>query len=362
MPQHRDPGAPRQLPGGKQEYVISGKRFVVDERYKVTRMIGGGAYGAVCSAVDTQTGEQVAIKKIPRVFDDLVDGKRILREVKLLAFLDHDNIIHLKDLFRPTDRETFSDVYFVSELMDTDLHQVIRSNQPLTGEHVQYFVYQALRGLKYIHSADILHRDLKPGNLLVNGECDLLICDFGLARGYDQQDLTDYVVTRWYRPPELLLLATDYTAAVDIWSIGCIFVEMITRQTLFPGKDYINQLNHITDLLGIPTDAELQRIRSPEAVRFLRSMKDKRPKTLDSVVPQADPLALAFAESLLRFDPGRRLSATAALEHPYFADIHDPGAEPECPRQYYWDLDAACLTADQLRSGLWEEITRFHPD
>lgn len=132
----------------------------------------------------------------------------------------HENIIGLLDIMSPAPGGPFNDVYLVYELMDTDLHQIIRSSQPLTDEHFQYFIYQTLRGLKYIHSAGVLHRDLKPSNLLLNASCDLKIADFGLARTSTESNafMTEYVVTRWYRAPELLLSCDSYSAGIDVWS------------------------------------------------------------------------------------------------------------------------------------------------
>ena len=143
----------------------------------------------MCSAQDRLKQERVAIKKIPKVTDDVIDGKRVLREIQLMRFCDHENIASVRDVLPPSNWEKFEDIYIVSDLMDTDLHQIIRSKQALSDDHVQYFLYQILRGLKYMHSANILHRDLKPGNLLVNANCDLRICDLGLARVMDPADV-----------------------------------------------------------------------------------------------------------------------------------------------------------------------------
>jgi mitogen-activated protein kinase 1/3 len=140
---------------------------------------------------NTKSGSKVAIKKISKAFDDLVDAKRILREIKLLRHFDHENLIHIADLMVNTDigEAEFNDIYIVSELMETDLHRVIYSRQALSADHVQYFVYQILRAMKYIHSAGVVHRDLKPSNLLLNSTCDLKVCDFGLARGLQDMQL-----------------------------------------------------------------------------------------------------------------------------------------------------------------------------
>ena len=197
--------------------------FEIDEKYVPIKPIGKGAYGVVCSAKDSETGEKVAIKKIANAFDNVTDARRTLREIKLLRRLQHENIVLLKDIMKPPSASDFNDVYLVYELMDTDLHQIVRSSQGLSDEHTQYFLYQILRGLKYVHTAKVLHRDLKPSNLLLNANCDLKICDFGLARTDAERGfMTEYVVTRWYRAPELLLSCEDYSASIDIWSVGCI--------------------------------------------------------------------------------------------------------------------------------------------
>lgn len=185
----------------------------------------------------------MAIKKVHNAFEDLIDAKRIVREIKLLAFFDHENIVSLLDVQKPHEgRHGFEDIYIITDLMETDMHRVIYSRQELSDEHIQYFIYQVLRGVLNMHSALVIHRDLKPSNLLLNKNCDLKICDLGLARGFDCKDnmLTEYVVTRWYRAPEVILNASEYDHAIDIWSIGCIFAELLGRAPLLPGDDYLD--------------------------------------------------------------------------------------------------------------------------
>lgn len=191
---------------GKVKYTVWKTGFEIDERYRPIKPVGKGAYGVVASAKDTERGENVAIKKVTKPFENAVDARRTLREVKLLRHFRHENLVALLNIMRPPSYAEFHDVYLVYELMDTDLNQIIKSPQELTDDHIQYFIYQVLRGLKYIHSAHVLHRDLKPSNLLLNANCDLKICDFGLARKDSEQGFkTEYVVTRWYRAPELLV-------------------------------------------------------------------------------------------------------------------------------------------------------------
>jgi Serine/threonine protein kinase len=253
--------------------------FTVDKRYSMIRTIGSGAYGVVISAKDFTGGTNVAIKMIPKAFHDEIDAKRILREIKLLKHFKHENIISIQDMMPPLAKrvEDFRDVYIVSDLMETDLHRIIYSKQDLSIDHVQYFIYQVLRAVKYMHSANVLHRDLKPSNLLVNSNCDLKVCDFGLARGISathDQDLenegnstlllTEYVVTRWYRAPEIMLACHEYSKPIDIWSVGCIFAELLGRKPFLAGDDYIHQVSfklmtsklapHISQGIALTTD------------------------------------------------------------------------------------------------------------
>ncbi|KAL3334179.1 hypothetical protein AABB24_030769 [Solanum stoloniferum] len=198
--------------------------------------------------------------------------------------------------------------------MDTDLHQIIRSNQGLSEDHCQYFMYQLLRGLKYIHSAHVIHRDLKPSNLLLNANCDLKICDFGLARpNLENENMTEYVVTRWYRAPELLLNSSDYTAAIDVWSVGCIFMELMNRKPLFAGKDHVHQIRLLTELLGTPTESDLSFLRNEDAKRYIRQLPHHPRQQLAKVFPHVNPLAIDLVDKMLTLDPTRRITGNFPL-------------------------------------------------
>ncbi len=168
--------------------LLSATKFEVDTKYEFIKMMGGGAYGVVCACLDKDKNKRVAIKKVPNAFEDLVDAKRIFREIKLLRFFNHENIIHLEAVLRPENPKTYKDIYIVTDLMETDLHRVIYSKQKLSDEHIQYFVFQILRAVQYIHSANVIHRDLKPSNVLLNKQCDVKICDLGLCRGFEVED------------------------------------------------------------------------------------------------------------------------------------------------------------------------------
>ncbi|KAM3617463.1 uncharacterized protein V6R79_006514 [Siganus canaliculatus] len=243
----------------------------VPERYQNLSPVGSGAYGSVSSAFDAKTGLKIAVKKLSRPFQSIIHAKRTYRELRLLKHMKHENVIGLLDVFTPaTSLKEFNDVYLVTHLMGADLNNIVKC-QKLTDDHVQFLIYQILRGLKYIHSADIIHRDLKPSNLAVNEDCELKILDFGLARHTDDE-MTGYVATRWYRAPEIMLNWMHYNMTVDIWSVGCIMAELLTGRTLFPGTDHINQLQQIMRLTGTPPASLISRMPSHEVSRTHRCL------------------------------------------------------------------------------------------
>ncbi|KAJ9530310.1 hypothetical protein QJQ45_023601 [Haematococcus lacustris] len=382
------------------EYTLKRDTFTNREYNSfLVRVDGENAYNhplnppSIAVARDLETNTKVAIKKIANAFENSVDAKRTLREIKLLRHLSHENIVQILDIIPPVTRTQFRDVYIVYELMDTDLHQIIRSPQPLSDDHCQYFIYdgwgcvQVLRGLKFIHSAQILHRDLKPSNLLVNANCDLKICDFGLARtaaSNQEEFMTEYVVTRWYRAPELLLSCSEYGNAIDVWcvsSVGCILAELLGRKPLFPGKDYVHQLNLITRLIGSPSEAELGFITSDKARRYIRALPRCERTDLRRLWPNANAKAsgrqrpgagtrpsvslnraVDLIDRMLVFDPSARISVEAALAHPYLASLHDDSDEPSCATSFDLDLDSEQLTPDVVREIILRDVVAMHPE
>lgn len=351
-------------PPHKHYYSVWRSIFEIDTIYTPLKPIGKGAYGIVCSARNSQTGEKVAIKKIANAFENTTDARRTLREIKLLRHLHHENIIGVKDIMKPVNRRTFNDVYIVYELMDTDLHQIIRSSQSLTDDHCQFFIYQLLRGLKYVHSANVLHRDLKPSNLLLNASCDLKICDFGLARTGSEkgQFMTEYVVTRWYRAPELLLSCEEYTSAIDVWSVGCIFAELLGRKPIFPGKDYLHQLKLIINSIGSPDESDMQFIQSHKARSFIRSQPPTPRACFAKLYPRANPLAINLIDRMLAFDPAKRITVAEALEHPYLALLHDASLEPTAVAPFDIDFEDDDWKEEALREKVWNEMLQYHPE
>ncbi|KAL2943387.1 Mitogen-activated protein kinase 19 [Bienertia sinuspersici] len=338
-------------------------------RYKILEVIGKGSYGVVCAAVDTHTGEKVAIKKINDIYEHISDAIRILREVKLLRLLRHPDIVEIKRIMLPPSKRDFRDIYVVFELMESDLHQVIKANDDLTREHHQFFLYQMLRALKYMHTANVYHRDLKPKNILANANCKLKICDFGLARvAFNDTPTTifwtDYVATRWYRAPELCgSFFSKYTPAIDIWSIGCIFAEVLTGKPLFPGKSVVHQLDLITDLLGTPSHDVISGVRNDKARKYLTDMRKKQPVPFSQKFPNADPLALRLLQRLLSFDPKDRPTAEEALADPYFKGLSRVEREPACQpiSKLEFEFERRRVTKEDVRELIYREILEYHP-
>ncbi|KAG6830089.1 MAPK protein hog1 [Tricholoma furcatifolium] len=341
---------------------IFGTSFEVTTRYVDLQPVGMGAFGLVwvssgrSSAKDQLHDSNVAIKKIMKPFSTPVLSKRTYRELKLLKHIQHENArsLFLIDVFI----SPLEDMYFVTELLGTDLHRLLTS-RPLEKQFIQYFLYQILRGLKYVHSAGVVHRDLKPSNILVNENCDLRICDFGLARIQDPQ-MTGYVSTRYYRAPEIMLTWQKYDVAVDIWSTGCIFAEMLEGKPLFPGKDHVNQFSIITELLGTPPDDVIETICSENTLRFVQSLPKRERVPFSQKLRTDDPDALDLLEKMLVFDPRKRIDATQSLAHEYVAPYHDPTDEPVADEKFDWSFNDADLPVDTWKVMMYSEILDFH--
>jgi len=309
------------------------------------------------------TNEKVAVKCIRNLFSDINVAKHTLREIRLLRHFNHENILSIKDLFIVRSRDDFNEIFIVSELMGTDLHKLVSSKRKLQDEHLQTFVYQILRGLKCVHSARVFHRDLKPNNVLVNTNCDLKICDFGTGRGVGRKQLNmtlmEYVTTRWYRPPEGLMLATHYTSAVDVWSVGCILAELILRRPLFPGKHNYDQLDQIFTVLGTPTKEQVDNVENEKYRNYIGGLPKKEKKPFAEIFPLANPQAIDLIEQMLVLDPEKRITVDGALAHPYVAQLHDPDDEPTCSKVFDADFDEDTTQLSEFRNHIFKEVISY---
>ncbi|KAM5149048.1 mitogen-activated protein kinase 14-like [Mantella aurantiaca] len=338
---------------------INRTKWEVPEHYRDLRAVGSGAYGTVCSAKDSATGERVAIKKLLRPFQSLVHAKRAYRELRLLKHMNHENVISLLNVFSPDDSlESFQTFYLVMPFIPLDLARVMKI-QKLNHRMIVYLLYQILRGLQYIHSVGVVHRDLKPSNLGVNENYEIKILDFGLAR-QTESEMTGYVVTRWYRAPEIILNWMHYNQTVDIWSVGCILAEMITGRVLFPGGDYFDELNKIIEVIGSPQPSLINKMESKHAQDYLKMLPQRKKKNFKEVFPTMNALEIDLLEKMLELDPEKRLSAAECLAHPYLAEYQD--SDPDPPAVKYDDsFESLDLGVAEWKSLSHMEIVTFDP-
>eukprot|EP00746_Dinoflagellata_sp_MGD_P006934 gnl/MRDRNA2_/MRDRNA2_113672_c0_seq1.p1 gnl/MRDRNA2_/MRDRNA2_113672_c0~~gnl/MRDRNA2_/MRDRNA2_113672_c0_seq1.p1 ORF type:complete len:533 (-),score=89.00 gnl/MRDRNA2_/MRDRNA2_113672_c0_seq1:221-1819(-) len=339
------------------------------DHLSVLKQLGKGSYGSVYLCEDRKRGKKVAAKHIRKATHH---GRCILREVVLLARLKHENLVSLVDFVQVPSPE-FQDVILVVPYMATDLHKVIHSGQDLTEKHIQVIICQILRGLTYLHAAGVAHRDLKPANVLLSKDCQVKICDFGLARG-DMEggdisaagecaEFTEYVVTRWYRAPEVMLLPKKYTPAVDLWSVGCIIAEMINKKPLFPGRNHIDMICRISAVCGSPTDVDIAWVpEESEARRFLKRIcPPGRGQQIAGLLAKASRACIDLTENLLGWDPAKRLSAKKAQEHDYLKNLL-PKVPPVDPEPFDWAFDKFKPTVQHVQERLYAECARLHPE
>ncbi|XP_053358956.1 mitogen-activated protein kinase 8 isoform X6 [Clarias gariepinus] len=379
---------------------VGDSTFTVLKRYQNLRPIGSGAQGIVCSAYDQHLERNVAIKKLSRPFQNQTHAKRAYRELVLMKCVNHKNIIGLLNVFTPQKTlEEFQDVYLVMELMDANLCQVIQME--LDHERLSYLLYQMLCGIKHLHAAGIIHRDLKPSNIVVKSDCTLKILDFGLARTAATGLLmTPYVVTRYYRAPEVILgmgyqanvdiwsvgcilaemvrhkilfpgrdcILACFTVKIDVWSVGCILAEMVRGSVLFPGTDHIDQWNKVIEQLGTPSQEFLMKLN-----QSVRTYVENRPRYAGYSFEKLFPDVLFPADSdhnklkasqardllskMLVIDASKRISVDEALQHPYINVWYDP-AEVEAPPPVITDkqLDEREHTVEEWKELIYKEV------
>ncbi len=413
-----------------------------EKEFDIYGKLGNGSYATVWEGRHKPTGTRVAIKREENVFGDLLDCKRILREIKLLRCLHHRSIVRLIDV-RAATYPDYDTLILILELEASDIKKLIRSSEYICSEEIKRIIYELLTGVKYMHSAGVLHRDIKPGNVLLTSDRRPKICDFGLARGgidteqipvkfekrkkprledgphwdmvssgtfeseetKDEEDkrtrmedklaatsphleLTSYVVTRWYRAPEIILCKSDYGAGVDVWAVGCIFAELLLmlnhailpgeRKPLFPGascypyspskvekvKDGLStlesdQLNVILDVLGVPSQEDCAFIKDQAKVLLLRGMHgvkvDFRKK-----FPQAGPEAADLLKRMLEFNPYKRAKIDDCLRHPYFTSVRSIACEAVSGSVIQFEFEnEKALNKQRLKDLIDEELEHF---
>ncbi|XP_033109406.1 mitogen-activated protein kinase 4-like [Anneissia japonica] len=335
--------------------------FHVSSRFCSLKLLGSGSTGLTVSALDTECDKSVAIKKV--LLNNMKDWKSAVREVRILRQLEHDNIVRIFDVFLPTSEDTDmklrEQVYIVQELCDVDMKQVINS-ECMQPEHVKLFTYQLLRGLKYLHSANVVHRDLKPSNLLINLEdLTLKIGDFGLARIIDPHychkgHLTDNITTRCYRSPELMLHPQEYCKAIDMWAAGCVLAEMLTGRILFAGEHDLELMGLILDSIPL-TESDINDIICTLPSKLLKNYNGVAKRPLCELVPTNDKQVLHLLQRLLAFSPYSRFSAKEALAHPYLKVFSDPQDEKLSEKLFRIEDEVISLSPMTLRKVILTE-------
>eukprot|EP01156_Anaeramoeba_ignava_P010460 Anaeramoba_ignava/a479814_110.p2 GENE.a479814_110~~a479814_110.p2 ORF type:complete len:335 (-),score=94.66 a479814_110:219-1223(-) len=329
-------------------------------RYKKLEVIGQGAFGVVHKAKDTETNEIVALKKIR--IGNAEDGVNIsaIREIKFLKELNHPNVVKLLNVFHHS-----QNINIVYEHCKKDLEKVIKDREIMfSPSDIKSLMQMLLEGLNHCHQNWIIHRDMKPSNILLNGNCSLKICDFGLARFTDNEDnmLTEYVATRWFRAPEIILSWKEYTKAIDVWSVGCIFAEILGRKTLFPGRNYIHQIELIVELIGTPSVEEIDTFQNEAAKEYMMKVPKKQKQPFSKLYTNADPLALDLLDKMLTFNPDKRITVDEALKHPYLESHYDPDEATECTEKFDFSFENSELSTEELRKLIYEEIIDFHTE
>ncbi|ETW10302.1 CMGC/MAPK protein kinase [Aphanomyces invadans] len=399
----------------------------VKPSYHLEAVLGQGSYGQVVRCKHLASGEIVAIKKIQNVFTDPIDAKRILRELCILRQLNHRNIVQIREIVCPQDILRFQNIFVVFEYLPSDLEKLLHSPQFLTAEHIRWLLLDLLKALKYMHSAAIVHRDLKPANVLLNlSPVAIKICDYGLARTLTnsqlshpstkrkrgsssptmppaaastskgkkiQRQLTEHVVTRWYRAPEIIFRDHDYSTGIDVWSVGCIFAELLSmqkssvpshyaREPLFPGvscfplspgagqralpQDSQDQLNTILRVLGSMADEDIAEIADPDVRFYLRNLPPQPRKSFAEMYPGAEKEAIDLLDRMLQMNPRKRMTVDDALSHPYLAsirsieDVDDDIVAPH-PIQLDFDDSRGPLPIPEIRRLMTNEIAYYHP-
>ena len=291
----------------------------MQNKYEVIGVVGEGAYGIVYKCKNKETGKYVAIKKFKEVGDELVK-KTMKRELKMLQRLHHPNVVEFQDAFRRK-----GNLFLVFEFVDKNLLELLQEHpNGLDPNLIRHLIYQLCKSIKYLHEQNIIHRDIKPENLLITDKMESKLCDFGFARLVSEtnEKLTDYVATRWYRAPELLLSQGNYGKEVDYWAIGCIMGELVDGNPLFPGENELDQIHCIQKVLGNLTDKQEEMFYNNPIFNGKSLLNITKPETLEKrYMGKFSKKAISFMKGLLALDPKKRLNGNTVFKHAYFEKL-----------------------------------------
>jgi len=336
--------------------------FLTDD-YEFKEQVGAGTYGIVSLYIHKPSKQLVACKKLKKIKSE-IDLKSTLRELRTLRLTNHPNIIKLYRVIQQNQGAQDPKIYMVMQYFPFDLRRVLnqmKKNHLSNQQFGKLIIYQILMGIQYLHSGNILHRDLKPENILVNTDSSIAICDFGFARfsNGDIAELTNYVVTRPYRAPEIALGQINYSKEVDIWSIGCIFYELLTMRLPFVHKNHFELIQSLVEVFGTPPIDYWTYIKTDQFKKYAYC-HGVRPegKASWTILEQVDTLAIDLLDSMLCFHPAKRISAEAALTHPYFQDLFHESHISKClvsPKDFSFENKSE-LSIDFLRAEIERDI------
>ncbi|XP_016981453.1 putative mitogen-activated protein kinase 14C [Drosophila rhopaloa] len=346
---------------GFTRVIVNESSWEIPSIYEMVSHLGRGSFGQVAKVRLSGSQNYVAMKKLSHPFEKEEDAKGAYREIRLLKHMNHRNVLCLLDVFHPPlVCNDFQQVYLVTHLMDEDLISFSRANR-ISEYHIGYILYQILRGLKYIHSAGVIHRDLKPGNIAVNENLEVRILDFGLSR-LSANNMTELAGTLWYLAPEQLFLCKNYTKAVDMWSVGCILAELLSGSPLFPGKCYMKQLDRLLDIMGTPSTEFMSRITERQPRKYLERNPYRERRDFQQMFSYANPLALDLLEKMLEMIPERRITAAEAMHHPFLSDFIDPHHHDEdIAPKYDQNFENMVLPVNCYKELIFNEIANFKP-
>jgi mitogen-activated protein kinase 15 len=277
----------------------------------------------VWKVVERRSGRGWALKKNFDAFQNATDAQRTYREIMFLRQFKHPNIVQIREVIRSVSEK---DIYILFEFMDIDLYTLIRENM-LGEQHKRYIIYQVAKAMHYLHTAELIHRDIKPSNVLVNEDCLAKICDFGLIRSVDDEDelppvLTDYIATRWYRAPEILLGSKKYSKAADVWSFGCMLGELIRGKPMFPGHSTLNQIERVLTWTGPPTIQDLKSLKTDFGKEMLDILTKIKPLSRKEWFSNCSADAIDLIARTLSFNPDKRPTMLEVLKHPYLKEFY----------------------------------------
>jgi len=348
-PNHNDKKGEKSIDTQKKFWKVDEEKFQAAKK-----TISESPGGIECLIIDENTKQNLTMRKMSGVFTDLDYARSIVRSISMLKFFDHENILKVLDIIKPETETNSKDILMITEHMEGSLYQVIFSKKSLSNDHIQDFIYQLLLVTLYLHSADVIHRDFRPSLLLMNKECLLKISSFQWARSLSGEgDVnSESVLPLYCKTPEMLLFE-KHGKPVDIWAIGCILTELLGRAVLFTGKDYLDQLNKILEIIGTPEEDDLGWIQNQAGLKYIKSLPKKNRTVWKDLFPDANPDALDLLDKMLVWNPEQRPTAQECLNHPFFQDIYDADDLIVCNEKFVWKGNEMETSMETLKAMIY---------